>query len=104
MSPGHMVNQICDAAGVTPVCLSAVKKLGQDRRETFVNTIRKKLDFEITAQLKTACSLENQSMSDSLPPLDINDFSTLLHQLREKCHSSTTYSEKLSILTIAPQS
>ena len=62
VSPGHVVNKICDAAGVTPICLDAVHRLSQERREKLVQTIWEKLDYEITAQLETACSQENETL------------------------------------------
>jgi hypothetical protein len=94
------VNELLRPMNIEPVSSETIKK-PLKRRLQYVNEVAEKARKTVKDELAAACHVDLQD--DNLD-LNLEDYSSLLLQLKEKCSKTSSFKKKVSILTLAPKS
>jgi hypothetical protein len=102
IKPIDRVNDLLKPMYINPLPQCIVKQ-NRKRRLEYASEISEQVSKRIKQELETALGLQDDG--DQLTnSLHLNDYSSLLKELKEKCSQTSSHKKKVSILTLAPRS
>ena len=96
------VNELLRPMNIEPVYSETIKR-NIKRRLQYVNEEAEKARKTVKDELAAACHVDLQD-DNLISDLKLEDYSSLLLQLKEKCSKTSSFKKKVSILTLAPES